>query len=87
MFQIDNSSASVVQPTPEPPGPKPDAFFTEGNPGGGIPATIVTGDWANSVQQELESRTTRQILISKVQHLALAEPNLNMSFQLMMLNK
>lgn len=53
MFRIDDSSAATVMPTPEPVGPKPDAFFTKGDPGLGVPATKVKADWLNALQEEI----------------------------------
>lgn len=35
------------------PGFAPGNLFTEGNPGLGVPATVVSDDWANDVQEEL----------------------------------
>lgn len=51
MFRVDHSSASASMPAPSQvstPG-----YFTEGNEAGGVPATVVTADWANMVQEEL----------------------------------
>ena len=51
MFRVDHSSATASMPAPSQissPG-----FFTEGNEAGGVPATVVTADWANMVQEEL----------------------------------
>ena len=42
MHRIDHATASGEQ-------------FTEGNPGGGTPATIVTADWLNDVQENIVS--------------------------------
>lgn len=53
MHRIDNATAATSLPVPVAVGPKPNAFFTKGNPGGGTPATIVDDDWANAVQEEL----------------------------------
>lgn len=41
MFKIDSEGATV------------DNLFTEGDPQQGIPATVVSDDWLNAVQQEL----------------------------------
>lgn len=35
------------------PGAAPGNLFTEGNPGTGVPATDVTDDWCNAVQEEI----------------------------------
>lgn len=53
MFRIDNSTAVTPIPTPGAVGPNPNYFFTNGNPGGGVPATIVDADWTNAVQEEI----------------------------------
>lgn len=53
MFQIDDPSAASVQPTAEAAGTP--GWFTEGNPGSGIPATLVRGSWLNNIQAELMS--------------------------------
>lgn len=55
MFRIDNATSTASIPTPAAVGPNPDSFFTEGNPSGGTPATIVTADWANAVQEEISN--------------------------------
>jgi hypothetical protein len=56
MYRIDNATsvlhASGV-PAPAAVGVNVDGYFTKGNPGGGIPATIVDDDWANAVQEEI----------------------------------
>lgn len=53
MYRIDNQTAATVIPTPDAVGPKPNGFFTPGNPLTGVPPTILTSDWANAVQEEL----------------------------------
>lgn len=53
MFRIDHPTAVAAKPTPEAAGTP--GFFTKGDPVGGIPATVVTDDWANSIQEELIS--------------------------------
>ena len=45
MHRIDHSTADVTDPL------KP--LFTEGNPGLGAPATVVTDDWLNDVQENI----------------------------------
>lgn len=52
MHRIDSEGAAVALPTPEAVG-SPVGYFTEGNPGTGTPATVVSADWANAVQEEL----------------------------------
>ncbi len=53
MYRIDNATSAGSLPTPAVVGPHPNSYFTGGNPGGGVPATIVTADWANAIQEEL----------------------------------
>ena len=53
MHRIDNSTSVGSIPTPDPVGPNPNSYFTKGNPGLGVPATIVEQDWANAVQEEI----------------------------------
>lgn len=52
MFRIDHATRIAVLPTPEGALASP-GYFSRGNPGGGVPATIVTDDWANAVQEEI----------------------------------
>ena len=51
MFRIDDATATNSLPTPAVAGTP--GYFTEGNPGLGVPATKVTGDWLNMIQEEL----------------------------------
>lgn len=51
MFAVDNSTAVAVMPTPSPEGTP--GYFSDGDPGTGEAATIVTSDWLNGVQGEL----------------------------------
>lgn len=53
MHRIDKPSAVAVLPSPSPVGTP--GFFTEGNPLLSIPPTVVSGDWANAVQEELSA--------------------------------
>lgn len=53
MYRIDNATAITPIPAPAAAGPNPDYFFTKGNPGLAIPATIVDDDWLNAIQEEL----------------------------------
>ena len=53
MYRIDNATNAAALPGPEAVGPNPDGYFTEGDPVGGTPATIVTADWANAIQEEI----------------------------------
>ena len=46
MHRIDGPSAT------------PGNLFTEGSPAGGVPATVVSGDWLNDVQEELMTLLT-----------------------------
>lgn len=56
MFRIDDATAAVALPTPGAAGTP--GYFTEGNPGLGAPATKVTGDWLNMVQEEIANVVT-----------------------------
>lgn len=53
MYRIDNSSASNVLDPPSVPGPRPNHYFSGGNPAGGIQATILEAEWANMLQEEI----------------------------------
>jgi hypothetical protein len=52
MYRIDNATAATVLPTPASVGPNPNGFFQVGVPGV-TPSTVVDGDWANAVQEEI----------------------------------
>lgn len=58
MYRIDNSTAATSIPTPGAVGPNPNGFFTVGNPATNTPATVLDGDWANAVQEELANAAT-----------------------------
>lgn len=51
MFRIDSDGAIASPPTPAAVGTQ--GYFTEGNPGLGQEATVMSADWANAVQEEL----------------------------------
>ncbi|MGO4416780.1 hypothetical protein AB4Z27_27800 [Cupriavidus sp. KB_39] len=51
MYQIDNSTAAAAQPASTAAGTA--GFFTDGNPAGGVPATIVPAEWLNAMMMEL----------------------------------
>lgn len=51
MFRIDHPTAVASVPTPAAAGDP--GFFTKGSPADAIPATVLTDDWANSIQEEL----------------------------------
>lgn len=51
MYQIDNSTAAAAQPASTAAGTA--GFFTDGNPAGGVAATIVPAEWLNAVMMEL----------------------------------
>jgi len=53
MYRIDNATAATALPAPASTGPRPNGYFTKGNPSTGTPATIVDDDWANAVQEEI----------------------------------
>jgi hypothetical protein len=53
MYRIDNATSADALPTPAAPGVNPNGYFTGGDPDLGVPATVVTADWANAVQEEL----------------------------------
>jgi hypothetical protein len=52
MYRIDNSSASTGLNTPSAPGPRPNGYFSNGDPAGGIPATILEAEFMNMIQEE-----------------------------------
>lgn len=51
MFRIDHATAAAALPAPGVPGTP--GYFSDGDPVIGVPATIVTADWLNAVQEEL----------------------------------
>lgn len=51
MHRIDHSTNNASLPAPDAAGTP--GYFKKGDPGLGIPATIVTQDWANDVQENL----------------------------------
>lgn len=53
MFRIDHATASPTLPTPSALGTQ--GYFTEGDPGAGTPATVVTADFLNMLQEELRN--------------------------------
>lgn len=53
MYRIDDASAAATMPPPEAAGTE--GFFTEGNPGSGVPATRVRASWLNAIQEELRA--------------------------------
>jgi len=55
-FRIDDATAAVAEPVRTAVGTQ--GYFTEGNPGAGTPATIVTAEWLNMVQKEVEDLAT-----------------------------
>lgn len=52
MHRIDGQGAAVAMPAFGVVGPVV-GFFTEGNPNTSTPATVVTGDWLNALQEEI----------------------------------
>lgn len=57
MHRPDHATAAGAMPAIAAPGTP--GWFTEGNPGGAVPATVVTGDWLNDLTQNLEEISTR----------------------------
>ena len=53
VYRIDNGTAVTLLPTPAAVGPNPVGYFTKGNPGTGLAATVVDDDWLNMVQEEI----------------------------------
>lgn len=53
MFRIDNDTAIAVKPAPAAAGTP--GYFTNGDPVGGVEATVLEADWLNNVQEELIS--------------------------------
>lgn len=58
MQRVTRASAVTVQPA-RPASPGPAGFFTGGNPGGGVPATVPGYEWFNDVQEELVNAILR----------------------------
>lgn len=77
MFRIDDPSAVGALPTPEAAGTE--GYFTEGNPGGGVAATLVRASFLNMIQEEIRavvvaggltpSKTTYNQLLTAIQNL------------------
>jgi hypothetical protein len=57
MFRIDNPTAVTAQPASTPAGTP--GWFTDGNPAGGVPATILPAEWLNAIQEEFISVLTQ----------------------------
>lgn len=53
MQRIDTPTAATTLPTPA--ATSAPGYFTGGNPATGVAATVLTADWANSIQEELMS--------------------------------
>ncbi len=51
MHRIDHSTNNATLPSPDAAGTA--GYFKKGDPGTGVPATVVTADWANAMQEEL----------------------------------
>lgn len=81
MFRIDDPTAVGSLPTPEAAGTE--GYFTEGNPGSGVPATLVRGSFLNMVQEELRavvvaggltpSKTTYDQLLNAIKAVAIGQ--------------
>jgi hypothetical protein len=77
MYQTDDPTAVVALPTPAAPGTP--GYFTDGNPGSGLQATILRADFMNSVMMELlnvitaagitPSKTAYNQVLLAIQHL------------------
>jgi hypothetical protein len=85
MFQTDQPTAATSLPTPAAPGTQ--GFFTQGNPGTGVPATILDADFMNMLMMELTnvvtaggltpSKTTYTQVVSAIKAL-IAQPQTNL---------
>ncbi len=53
MFLTDDPTAVSTLPTPGTPGTP--GYFTDGNPGSGVPATILQADFMNMIMMELQN--------------------------------
>jgi hypothetical protein len=53
MYRIDDPTAAATLPTPE--AALTEGYWTEGNPGSGIPATLERASWFNMIQEELRN--------------------------------
>lgn len=81
MFRIDDPSAANALPTPEAAGTP--GYFTEGNPGGGVAATLLRASWLNMLQEEImailaaasisPSKTTYNQLLAAIRAVAIAQ--------------
>lgn len=58
MQRVTRSSAVAAMPAP-PASPGAPGWFTQGDPGGGIPATVPGYEWFNGVQEELVALVLR----------------------------
>jgi hypothetical protein len=77
MYRIDDPSAAASLPTPEAAGTG--GYWTEGNPGSGVPATLLRASWLNMIQEEIRnvvvaggltpSKTTYNQLLTAIQAL------------------
>lgn len=52
MHRIDSDGAAVGLPAPGAVGSTV-GYFTDGDPGTGVPATVVSADWLNALQEEV----------------------------------
>lgn len=52
MQRVTRSSAVATMPA-RPANPSPPGWFTQGNPGGGVPATVPGYEWFNGIQAEM----------------------------------
>ena len=88
MFRIDTATAAAALPAPGAAGTE--GYFTNGNPGTGVPPTTISADWLNMIQEELhsilaaasiaDSKTTYNQVLTALQSLFIGSSGLAASF-------